>query len=132
LSQLVPAAVEVVRRCGSRLTQSPRFVFVDEFQDTDATQLELVLSLKEQLDARLFVVGDVKQGVYRFRGAQGNAFDELLEQCRTRGLPPPSRYSLVRNFRSGPVLLDSLHPHFAAWGREGWLTYDGPDRLRPR
>lgn len=132
LSQLVPAAADVVGAIGRRLSRSPRFVFVDEFQDTDATQLELVLSLKERLGVRLFVVGDVKQGVYRFRGAQGNAFDELRDQWQNRALTAPREYRLSRNFRSGGRLLDSLHPYFSAWGREDWLRYTDADRLLSR
>ena len=60
-----------------------RYLFVDEFQDTDAAQIDLVLELRERLDCRLFVVGDVKQGIYRFRGAEGNAFEELLRPGQT-------------------------------------------------
>lgn len=54
-----------------------KFLFVDEFQDSDNTQIELVASLHEQLGYKTFVVGDVKQSIYRFRGADYTSFERL-------------------------------------------------------
>ena len=54
-----------------------QFLFVDEFQDTDDTQIEALLILSRLLDYRMFVVGDIKQCIYRFRGAKEKAFDQL-------------------------------------------------------
>ena len=57
-----------------RKTLSSRFrhVMLDEFQDTNFLQFGIFLSLLEDFtsDARLFVVGDPKQSIYRFRNAQ--------------------------------------------------------------
>ena len=47
-----------------------QFMFVDEFQDTDDTQIDSLLTLAQLLDYRLFLVGDIKQCIYRFRGAK--------------------------------------------------------------
>jgi DNA helicase-2/ATP-dependent DNA helicase PcrA len=124
LSQLVSAAVATVQRSGSALTRPPRYLFVDEFQDTDGLQMDLILGLRRQVGCRLFVVGDAKQGIYRFRGAEGNAFEELRRRVASIGLPPLDDYQLTRNFRSGKRLLDSLHHYFDAWGRSNFLSYD--------
>lgn len=129
---LVPAATAVLRAEVEPQVRAYRHLFVDEFQDTDAGQMDLILDVRERLGARLFVVGDVKQGIYRFRGAEGNAFEELGGRISSRKLEPPTMYDLTRNFRSGEILLDSLHPWFAAWGREDLLPYTAGDRLRPR
>ncbi|WP_027860118.1 exodeoxyribonuclease V subunit beta [Marmoricola sp. URHB0036] len=129
---LVPAATAVLRTKGEPQVRPYRHLFVDEFQDTDAGQMDLVLDVRERLGARLFVVGDVKQGIYRFRGAEGNAFHELDERFGARELPAPRTYNLTRNFRSGEKLLDSMHPWFAAWGSEDLLPYSPQDRLRPQ
>ena len=87
--------------------------------------MDLILDVRERIGARLFVVGDVKQGIYRFRGAEGNAFIELDDRFGERALPAPRTYNLTRNFRSGEQLLDSMHPWFTEWGSRELLPY-GP------
>ena len=113
---LVPAATAVLRSSPTPQVRAYRHLFVDEFQDTDAGQMDLILDVRERIGAWLFVVGDVKQGIYRFRGAEGNAFKELDDRVVDRRLPKPRTFNLTRNFRSGQRLLDSLHPWFAEWG----------------
>jgi len=131
-SQLVPVALAALRAQSEPPVKKPRYLFVDEFQDTDALQMDLMLDIRSRLDAKLFVVGDAKQGIYRFRGAEGNAFEELRTRVRARGLSPLTEYPLTRNFRSGARLLNSLHPYFHKWGAAGFLVYDESDKLRPR
>lgn len=131
-SQLVPVALAAMRAQKEPPVKKPRFLFVDEFQDTDPLQMDLLLEIGARLGTRLFVVGDAKQGIYRFRGAEGNAFEELIRRVEERGFQPFLRFSLTRNFRSLPQLLDSLHPYFAQWGAAGYLSYSSEDRLRPR
>ena len=128
---LVPAATAVVRSSPAPKVRGYRHLFVDEFQDTDAGQMDLILDVRERVGARLFVVGDVKQGIYRFRGAEGNAFRELGDRVARRPLPQPLTFNLTRNFRSGQRLLDSMHPWFAEWGAQDLLPYDAADQLRP-
>ena len=55
-----------------RLAAQIRLLLVDEFQDTDPLQVEMVKSLcdNEHLRGKLFFVGDYKQSIYRFRGAE--------------------------------------------------------------
>ncbi|MEM5644026.1 UvrD-helicase domain-containing protein [Bacillus toyonensis] len=60
--------------------QTDKYLFVDEFQDSDNTQIELVASLQNQLKYHLFVVGDIKQSIYRFRGADYTSFTRLAER----------------------------------------------------
>jgi superfamily I DNA/RNA helicase len=132
-AQLVPVALQAVqnsaRSIASEHSRRLRYLFVDEFQDTDSTQIDLVLAVQQILGARLFVVGDVKQGIYRFRGAAGDAFDALRARC---GAVSMTEFDLTRNFRSDGNLLDSLHTYFAAWGRAGLLPYSNKDRLIAR
>ncbi len=54
-----------------------KFLFIDEFQDTDDVQIDSFLKLQEIIGFNLFVVGDVKQSIYRFRGATVSAFNKL-------------------------------------------------------
>lgn len=128
LSELIPTAARAIAVSGRELRRPPRYVFVDEFQDTDGEQIAMLLDLRLQTNARLFVVGDEKQGIYRFRGAQGNAFNELQDRAVRQGLSIAS-FSLTRNFRSARRLLDSVDAPFNKWGREGYLRYEASDRL---
>lgn len=55
-----------------------KFIFVDEFQDTDDSQIQTLVELAKSSKCRqLFVVGDEKQSIYRFRGATDAAFTQL-------------------------------------------------------
>ena len=129
-SQLVPLAKQAVQ--GAAPTSPIRHLFVDEFQDTDGGQLELILDIRQKFGASLLVVGDAKQGVYRFRGAEGNALEAVEASAKARGLGRFARFGLTRNFRSGGRLLDSLHPFFSRWGQDELLSYKDEDRLIPR
>jgi ATP-dependent helicase/nuclease subunit A len=87
----------------ARLQDRYRFLLIDELQDTDPVQMELVEYLcGGGLSAgRLFAVGDYKQSIYRFRGADVSLFQELR-----RRMPHEGRQGLTVNFRSQPALLD--------------------------
>lgn len=127
IEELVSAARQTVM-AAPRLRRSPRYIFVDEFQDTDVEQMDLIVRLRRASGARLYAVGDPKQGVYRFRGAQGNALAELEQEISDL---TPMRFTLTRNFRSDGNLLDALHVWFLRWGAAGLLDYADPDRLKP-
>ena len=66
---------------GKLMSQGNKFkyVFVDEFQDTDDVQIETITGLQKLFgsECRLFVVGDLKQSIYRFRGATLSAFEKV-------------------------------------------------------
>lgn len=128
VDELVQSAARVVSGIASALRRPPRFLFVDEFQDTDAEQIGMILAIRSNCSARIFVVGDQKQGVYRFRGAQGDAFGQLEAMAANDGFAMTKRH-LELNFRSTETLLDSMHPHFDAWGKKKFLEYGKNDRL---
>jgi ATP-dependent helicase/nuclease subunit A len=89
-------------------------IFVDEFQDTDPLQLEIVrlLGAEEKggdVDAgRLFFVGDPKQSIYRFRGADAEVY-ETARKAMVGGDPD----RLTTNFRSVPGLIDFVNGVFS-------------------
>lgn len=101
-----PDREELRRRLGSQI----RLLLVDEFQDTDPLQVELVKALcdNKHLHGKLFFVGDHKQSIYRFRGAQPSVFRELREE-----IPAEGRLPLSLNFRSQPAILDFVNALFA-------------------
>jgi ATP-dependent helicase/nuclease subunit A len=85
-------------------------LLVDEFQDTDPIQAEIVEALVgDGLDTgKLFVVGDAKQSIYRFRRADPTVFDNMRER-----IPESGRLPLTTNFRSQPEILRFVNALFA-------------------
>jgi ATP-dependent helicase/nuclease subunit A len=93
------------------LQQKYRHIFVDEFQDTDPIQAEIMLSL-EGRDASpagapsrtLFVVGDPKQSIFRFRRADISIYNDV--RAHLAGSDGSGLVALTTNFRSVPALCD--------------------------
>ncbi len=106
-----------------------RYLFVDEFQDSDDSQIDVVAMLCAYFGVSLFVVGDVKQSIYRFRGADDSAFDTLYSTLRESGTDDIQEYSLVDNYRTSPAVLEHLEHCFISWSKEDLLKYGS--RARP-
>lgn len=87
-----------------------RVCIIDEFQDTDPDQWEIFdsLFLHEAYSGTVYLVGDPKQSIYRFRGADVYTYLKAGERL---GLQ--SRYSLSVNYRSCPQLVHALNGLFA-------------------
>ncbi len=98
-------------------------LLIDEFQDTDPAQGELLLflgekrgtSAKKRADlkfepGKLFVVGDPKQSIYRFRGADIQAYDEYKDLLIANGA---IACSLTANFRSHAGVLGPINDVFS-------------------
>lgn len=93
-----------------------RHLLVDEFQDTDPLQDRLVQALWEGGKGSLFVVGDLKQSVYRFRHADLALFDETLQRARATG---GDRISLDCSYRTRGKLLEGINGLFGSLWEEG-------------
>lgn len=102
-----------------------KYLFVDEFQDTDATQIRTFARLVQTIHAKLFTVGDVKQSIYSFKGATDEAF-EILEEEMPGKLQV---YSLRNNYRTCANIMKVMEEYFFAWSRKGILRYD--EAVRP-
>lgn len=103
-----------------------KYLFVDEFQDTDNTQIELVAWLNKELKTRIFAVGDIKQSIYRFRGATYTAFSELASRIPEKIVP----MSLNKNYRTSADILDKLQPMFKKWDGRNLITYKKENILK--
>ena len=81
-----------------KLVSRHKYYMVDEYQDTNELQYELVMLLTNELkEANLFIVGDPKQSIYAFRGADVHVFEKTKEKIvddRGRDI------RLTENFRS--------------------------------
>ncbi|MFW6039799.1 MAG: UvrD-helicase domain-containing protein, partial [Gemmatimonadota bacterium] len=91
-----------------------RILIIDEFQDTDGAQRDIAFALAG-LDGpgasgadgapRLLLVGDPKQSIYRFRGADLRVWNEVRERLCGDGEP----LRLTRNFRTQPGVVDFVN-----------------------
>lgn len=105
----------------SRLRQRFRQVMVDEFQDTNPLQFSIVHAL--QGDGHLFMVGDVKQAIYRFIGSDIHVF--LQQEQRILDMAHDGvRIPMQTNYRTRPEILEPLNGIFSRlWRPEN--TADG-------
>ncbi len=97
-------------------------IFVDEFQDTDPLQAEILLLLSADdsnerdwrrvrpTPGKLFIVGDPKQAIYRFRRADVETYREVCELLESRGAV---RAFLRTSFRSTPTIQRAVNAAFA-------------------
>lgn len=82
-----------------------RAALIDEFQDTDALQWQIFRQVyMEDRTARLILIGDPKQAIYAFRGADVNVYAEARAL-----VPEPRRLTMATNFRSDAPLLQTLN-----------------------
>jgi ATP-dependent exoDNAse (exonuclease V) beta subunit len=92
-----------------------RYILVDEFQDTDPLQAELLLDLVRDDRGRvrpgaIFIVGDPKQSIYRFRRADVGIYHEICEQLVAEGA---TRVTLRTSFRSVPAIQRAVNAAFS-------------------
>jgi ATP-dependent helicase/nuclease subunit A len=89
----------------SRWQAEVNAVLVDEFQDTNARQRDLVAVLNAG-GGKLFIVGDAKQSIYRFRGADVTVFRAERERIEREG---GRRLPLATSYRAHRHLIDGLN-----------------------
>ena len=106
--------------CGS-IRQNYAAVMVDEYQDTNALQDALYRCLASPAGDDLFLVGDLKQSIYRFRQADPSIFREKLDSWpllpggAARPRPPEGTagenalLALDANFRSAPQVVEGIN-----------------------
>ena len=112
-----------------------RYIMIDEFQDNNRLQKDLLFLLAERLDAlnegippasdlepdKLLFVGDEKQSIYRFRGAEVAVFKSLHEQLRAIG---GRTIALDRNYRSESELIGFVNSVFSSVMADSRAEYE--------
>lgn len=81
------------------------FIFVDEYQDTNYLQEELLRGISR--NDNVFVVGDVKQAIYKFRYAEPEIFNERMTRYLTEGTG--RNIHLNKNYRSKASILEFVN-----------------------
>ncbi|MBC1626400.1 helicase-exonuclease AddAB subunit AddA [Listeria welshimeri] len=86
-------------------------VLIDEYQDTNMVQetILLLVTNSEESKGNLFMVGDVKQSIYRFRLAEPTLFMTKYQEYQQNGEGEGIRIDLSQNFRSRKEVLDATN-----------------------
>lgn len=120
-----------------KLDQSIEHILIDEFQDTNPTQWRLIHPLLEQLvepqseRARsVFLVGDDKQSIYRFRRAEPRLFDTATEWLTAR--PDGRVFRLDTSYRSAQAIMDFVNRVFGGGPLADQLTGFAPHQTHRR
>jgi len=104
-----------------RVGKDYRYFVIDEFQDTSPGQYEIVQLILENDLRRLFVVGDIKQAIYGFRGGELGVFKQCQKEI-------PHLLSLKNNYRSSSSVIhfnNELFTDILARGQD----FEGRDGL---
>jgi len=114
-------------------------VVIDEYQDSNELQERLLQAISGESRGRYnrFMVGDVKQSIYRFRQARPEIFIEKYDRypdCCESGSVDEGKIDLSANFRSRREVVDSVnHIFYQIMGRElGGIAYDDDSALHAR
>ena len=122
---LLLCARDLLRHDGARadLQRVYQRIFVDEFQDTDPLQAEILLLLAAADPAerdwrrarpaagKLYVVGDPKQSIYRFRRADARLFQGICESLRGDGVGARELTSSTRSTRAIQSFVNAAFEH---------------------
>ncbi len=88
------------------IRQKYKAALVDEFQDTDSVQYEIFSGLFPAEDSLLFMIGDPKQAIYSFRGADIFSYLKAARKAQ-------AKFTLSDNWRSKPQLITAVNTIFA-------------------
>ena len=113
----------------SALKQRFRYIFIDEYQDTSDIQETIARRLSN--GGNRFMVGDVKQSIYRFRHAEPELFLDAYRLYKNGG--DNELVVLSRNFRSSQPVIDLVNLIFerVMRGGDSEIEYDADARLHP-
>jgi len=112
-----------------------RYIMIDEFQDNNRLQKDLLFLLAERSDSlndcvppasdlepdKLLFVGDEKQSIYRFRGAEVAVFKSLHEELKAAG---GRTIALERNYRSEAELIELVNTVFSSVMADARADYE--------
>jgi len=89
----------------SAINKQYQIALIDEFQDTDQTQWTIFSRLFADPEQSLYLIGDPKQAIYKFRGADIHSYLAAKQQAQ-------QQYTLGHNWRSHPDLVHAINQLF--------------------
>ncbi len=116
-----------------KISENYKYIMVDEYQDTNAAQDLIFASLSN--GENLFMVGDVKQSIYRFRQAMPEIFLEKKNSFKDyKEGEFPAKIVLANNFRSRKEVTDAVNFVFGMIMSEdvGEMFYTAEEVLYPK
>lgn len=130
-SDLEHYTIELLKEADVQLNLKKKFnyIFVDEYQDANEIQEAIVQGMAR--DNNVFMVGDVKQSIYKFRLADPSIFLSKMELFKAGGLN--RRIDLSKNFRSKASILEGTNELFKRLMSKtfGEIDYDEAAYLYP-
>lgn len=102
---------------------NPKWIIVDEFQDTDTRQLEMIRRLRGA-DTNIFVIGDPNQVIYSWRTGSDNIFREFRRVFEAKEI------SLPINYRSSRTIIEAARSFLNEGNIEGIKGYGNPVIIR--
>ncbi|MGP1570299.1 MAG: 3'-5' exonuclease, partial [Eubacteriales bacterium] len=100
------------------------YIFIDEYQDSNPVQEKLIGLIKRK--DNVFMVGDVKQSIYKFRQADPKLFEDKYKFFRDVDCAHNKKIDLNANFRSKKTVIDSVNSIFEVLMGD---SYDDAARL---
>ncbi len=116
---------DLIKYAGEVLRKSPDYgnkfkhILVDEFQDTDGLQDELLKGIWKEDVNTLFIVGDIKQSIYRFRHANLKIFQGYIDKARHPHGGCCKYITLDKSFRTRDKLVEKINSIFGSVWAEG-------------
>ena len=106
-----------------------KFILVDEYQDTNDIQESFINALSFNSTNKLFLVGDMKQSIYRFRYANPKLFIKRREDFKLDNSKEAIDMNI--NYRSLPIILELVNKYFMnnMSINNGGLTFEGGEKL---
>ena len=108
---LITRTADALSNTGGKLlveaiSQQYRVALIDEFQDTDQNQWLIFSHLFAASEQYLYLIGDPKQAIYKFRGADIHSYIQAKQQAQ-------HHYTLGQNWRSHPDLVGAINQLFS-------------------
>ncbi len=106
-----------------------KYLFVDEFQDTDDAQIAMIAGFVRD-GIHILAVGDIKQSIYRFRGANSNSFQVLGNGLANDSNIEIRQFELFYNYRSSPEVLNPVNDFFTRLSRVKCVNSGGETMIQ--
>jgi ATP-dependent helicase/nuclease subunit A len=108
-SDIEHMALDILRdnKVANEYKEKFQHIFIDEYQDSNLVQETLIEKIKK--DNNLFMVGDVKQSIYKFRLAEPEIFLKKYKKFKESNKELDIKIDLNQNFRSKGKIIDSVN-----------------------